>query len=465
MTTENNPGNHAHGRDDATDIIIIGGGLVGASLAVALKPTGKNVLLVESVNPQSNDQSAHQSNDDERTVALTHSAKLIFSAMGIWKNIQAIQAQPILDIHISNRGHFGQTHLSHKDARINNTRINALGYVVPIKVIGKVLWAQLKKDKNTRIVCPACAQNLQQHRDFCSVEIIHQGKTKRIKAKLVVLADGGQSSLGQQLNHDAQFHHKARATDYAQSAVLSIVTTDRPHNGHAYERFTDEGPLALLPHSTIEGTGDSVGDGVGDARSRYALVWTTHRDNVASRMSLSDDEFLASLQDTFGDRAGNFSNPSPRNHYPLKRSTLSDPASGRVIIIGNAAHTVHPVAGQGFNLGLRDVAELAEIIFNLPDSDRENSDLENFDLGGESMINAYTRARKRDTEMVNKLTHGLIAVFSNDSKTLGFIRNLGLTTIEHCPPAKRFLLKRTMGLAGRQSKLALGIPLDIALSE
>ncbi|WP_423906845.1 FAD-dependent monooxygenase [Candidatus Spongiihabitans sp.] len=452
MTTESNPGNHAHGLDGKADIIIIGGGLVGASLAVALKPTGRNVLLVESVNPQSDDQSAHQSNDDERTVALTHSAKLIFSAMGIWKNIQAIQAQPILDIHISNRGHFGQTHLSHKDARINNTKINALGYVVPIKVIGKVLWAQLEKDKNTRIACPAYAQNLRQQRDFCSVEIIHEGKTKRIKSKLVVVADGGRSSLGQQLNHDAQFHHKARATDYAQSAVLSIVTTDRPHNGRAYERFTDEGPLALLPHSTIED--------MGDAKCRYALVWTTRRDNVASRMSLSDDEFAASLQDTFGDRAGNFSNPSPRNHYPLKRLTLPDPASGRVIIIGNAAHTVHPVAGQGFNLGLRDVAELAEIIFNLPDSDPENSHRENSGLGDESMINAYTRSRKRDTEMVNKLTHGLIAVFSNDSKTLGFIRNLGLNTIEHCPPAKRFLLKRTMGLAGRQSKLALGIPLS-----
>ena len=469
MTTESNTGNHAQGLDGEADIIIIGGGLVGASLAVALKPTGKNVLLVESANRQSDNQLAHQSahqsadhsNDDQRTVALTHSAKLIFSAMGIWKNIQAIQAQPILDIHISNRGHFGQTHLSHKDARINNIKISALGYVVPIRVIGKVLWAQLEKDKNIRIACPARAQNLRQHRDFCSVEIIHDGKTKRIKSKLVVVADGGRSSLGQQLNHDAQFYHKAKVTDYAQSAVLSIVTTDRPHNGRAYERFTDEGPLALLPHSAIEGAIEGAGDGSG----RYALVWTTRRDNVASRMSLSDDEFVASLQDTFGDRAGNFSNPSPRNHYPLKRLTLPEPASGRVIIIGNAAHTVHPVAGQGFNLGLRDVAELAEIIFNLPDSDPENSHRENFDLGGESMINAYTRARKRDTEMVNKLTHGLIAVFSNDSKTLGLARNLGLTTIEHCPPAKRFLLKRTMGLAGRQSKLALGIPLDIALSE
>lgn len=465
MMTQGEPKKRAPGLDDEADIIIIGGGLVGTSLAVALEPSGRNVLLVESVAHQSNTQTTAQANDDQRTVALTHSSKLIFSAMGIWENIQSAQAQPILDIHISNRGHFGQTHLSHKDARINNTNISALGYVVPVRVLGKALWAQLEKHKNTRLACPAYAVNLQQQPGFCSVEIVQSGKTRRIKAQLVVLADGGRSSLGQHLNHAAQ------TTDYAQSAILSIVATDQPHYGRAYERFTDEGPLALLPHSTIEGAGDclsnslsngmsnNLSNDMGAAKSRYALVWTTSQANVATRMALSDDEFIASLQDIFGDRAGNFSSPSPRNCYPLKRSTLSEPASGRVITIGNAAHTVHPVAGQGFNLGLRDVAELAEIIFNLADSEPGNV-TKNTALGGQAMINAYTKARKHDTEMVNKLTHSLIAVFSNDLKTLGFLRNFALNTIEHCPPAKRFLLKRTMGLAGRQPKLALGIPLE-----
>ncbi len=415
--------------DEARDIVIIGGGLVGASLAVALKPTTYNVLLVESVAHQS----SHQPSYDERTVALTHSAKLIFSAIGIWKTIENIQAEPILDIHISNRGHFGQTHLSHK-----NAGTNALGYVVPTRVIGNVLWEELKKDADTEIICPATADNLEQHREFCLVDICSQNETTRIKSRLVILADGGHSPLNSEFNklHGNQTGNQPQSKVYGQSAILSIVATDQSHNGRAYERFTDEGPLALLPHSVAGG------------KSRYAVVWTTNQDNVDSRSTLSDDAFLAQLQFTFGDRAGNFSNPSPRKCYPLKRTTLSSPASGRVIVIGNAAHTVHPVAGQGFNLGLRDVADLTELIYTQSD------------LGSEAMINTYIRSRKRDTEMVSRFTDSLIEVFSSDLKSVAFIRNLGLKTIEHIPAAKRFLLKRTMGLAGKRSKLALGIPLS-----
>ena len=440
MSLENHAENtHAdsEGRHDEVDIIIIGGGLVGASLALALKPSGKNVLLIESVHPQSDNHPSY----DERTVALTHSAKLIFSAMEVWENIQA-QAQPILDIHISNRGHFGQTHLSHKDAGTD-----ALGYVVPSRVIGDVLWAQLVKDKNPRIVAPARAINLQQHPDFCVVEMVQSEKISSIKAKLVVLADGGRSAVSEQWQHNTAT--STQTTDYAQSAVLCIVSIDRPHNSRAYERFTDEGPLALLPYSNAP----TPGGGAGEAR--YAVVWTTCRDNVATRMALSDDDFLSALQATFGDRAGNFSKPSPRNRYPLKRSTLSEPAGGRVIVIGNAAHTVHPVAGQGFNLGLRDVAQLAEIIFNLA-----NSTLAEAELGSPAMLVAYTQARKRDTAMVNRFTHGLVAIFTHESRFVGVIRNVALNTIEHCPPAKRFLLRRTMGLGGKQAKLALGLPLE-----
>ncbi len=441
MILKNHVDCHADGLNDEVDIIIIGGGLVGASLAVALKPSDKNVLLVESDSPQSDSQPSY----DERTVALTHSAKLIFSAMGVWDNIHAIQAQPIWDIHISNRGHFGQTHLSYKDVGINHSGDflgDPLGYVVPTRVIGNVLWAQLRQD-NIRIACPARAQNLQQHQDFCSLEITDNGKTKHIKAKLVVVADGGRSTLVEQADRLGQCNR--RTTDYTQSAILSIVSTDRPHHGRAYERFTDEGPLALLPHSNAP-----------SGEARYAVVWTTADDNAATRMALSDDEFIAVLQTTFGDRAGSFHHPSARNQYPLKRTTLSEPTDGRVITIGNAAHTVHPVAGQGFNLGLRDVAVLAEIIFNRDDSSDEFAD----EFGGKAMLQQYQQMRKRDTAMVNRFTHSLIEIFSNDSKTLAFIRNAALNTIEHCPPAKRFLLKRTMGLAGKPTKLVLGIPLS-----
>ena len=414
--------------DDEWDIVIVGGGMVGASLAIALKPSPYSVLLVESVPHTSNNQPSY----DERTVALTHSAKLIFSAMGVWDRIESTQAEPILDIHISNRGHFGQTHLSHK-----NTETSALGYVVPTRVIGNALWSELEKDDDTKIICPATVDNLEQHSDHCLVEISVGNTTRRVMSRLVVLADGGKSSLTREFNKLSEIESgdTSQSTQYAQSAILSIVTTDRPHNGRAYERFTDEGPLALLPHR------------VNDDKAGYALVWTTSMDKVKTRMALSDDEFLAELQFTFGDRAGNFSKPSPRKCYPLTRTTLQHPARGRVIVIGNAAHTVHPVAGQGFNLGLRDVAALAELVYESPDP------------GSESMIKTYLSSRKRDTKMVSEFTHSLIQVFSSDLKSIEFVRNLGLKAIEYSPVAKRFLLKRTMGLAGKQSKLALGIPL------
>lgn len=410
-------------------MVIIGGGLVGASLGVALGPADRKILLIESVAHQS----AQQPSYDERTVALTYSAKRIYSAMGIWQEIESRQAQPILDIHISNQGHFGQTHLSHKDAGTD-----ALGYVVPTRVLGDVLWRQLKMDGNTEIACPARANNLHQRDNYCLVDICQGKNTRRIKTALVVLADGGRSALARQINS------AAISMDYAQSAVLSIVTTDRPHRGRAYERFTKEGPLALLPHSTAS---------AGKIDQRFAAVWTTRQENLQTRIALSDDDFIAALQHCFGDRAGNFSHPSARKIYPLKRALLPEPGNNRIIVIGNAAHTVHPVAGQGFNLGLRDVAHLAELIFSHTPSGADS------EFGNQSMINAYARSRKRDTEMVTCFTHSLVEIFSNDFKALGFARNLGLTTIEHFPPAKRFLLKRTMGLAGRQSRLEAGIPL------
>lgn len=414
------------------DAVIIGGGLVGASLGVALKPSNKKVLVVEPVAHDSQIQPSY----DERTVALTHSAKLIFGAMGVWQEIASTQVEKILDIHISNRGSFGQTHLSHKHAGTE-----ALGYVVPTRVIGNVLWEKLSQDKKIDLFCPATAESLEQVAEYCVVNINQKGNKHLVRTKLVVLADGGRSEIGKQI------FQGAKTIDYGQSAILSIVTVDRPHNGRAYERFTDEGPLALLPHNHSQG----YTPGQGNVPHQYAVVWTTDQKNTDTKLEYSDEHFLAELQSTFGDRAGNFSNPSPRKCYPLTRSTLDNLSNGRVIAIGNAAHTVHPVAGQGFNLGLRDVANLAEIIFDLKK--------QGIEIGNQSMIDKYIASRKHDTRIVSEFTHSLVEVFSSDLKALGFLRNFGLKTIELFPPAKRFLLKRTMGLAGKQSKLALGIPL------
>ena len=224
-------------------------------------------------------------------------------------------------------------------------------------------------------------------------------------------------------------------TNYPQEALLSIVSTTKPHHGRAWERFCHEGPLALLPL----------------ADNRLAVVWTCLPDNLEMRLSLQDDAFIDHLQSAFGDRAGSFSNPAPRKSYPLARGHLKTPASGRLVVIGNAAHTVHPVAGQGFNLGLRDVAALAELLF---EAGREGGD-----PGGWAMLNEYVRLRRRDTFMVRQFTHGLISLFSANFPPLSLIRSLGLSGIELMPPAKRFLLHRTMGMAGQQGRLMRGLPL------
>ena len=412
---------------DHFDLIIVGGGLVGASLAVALR---KSTLRIAMIEPHALGSPA-QPSYDERTVALTWSTRQIYQGMGVWQDIVEGGAEPILDIHVSNRGHFGMTHLSCRDAETE-----ALGYVVPTRVIGNVLDTWVSRCNNITLFRPASADSISSKADLCEVNLTNPASPQTLNGKLVVLADGGRSSVS------AQFISKQ--TDYKQQALLCIVSTDRPHHGRAFERFTDEGPIALLPHSD----------------QRYAVVWTSLPTQLESRLNLSDREFINSLQARFGDRAGTLSNPSPRKSYPLSRSVAREPAQDRMVIIGNAAHTVHPVAGQGFNLGMRDVAWLSDHLFS--------NNRRGVDIGNPDTLQQYARSRRRDTFMVSQFTHGLLQAFSSDLKIVGLLRNLALVGVELAPPVKRFLLRRTMGMTGPQSQLSIGLPLgtnDISKSE
>ena len=418
------------------DVVIVGGGLVGASLAVALAPTGLSLAVVEAVAADSGAQPSF----DERTVALTDNARRIYTGMGVWAEIAAHHAEPIHEIHISDRGRFGMTHL-HRDS----VGVEALGYVVPSRVIGQVLHRRMRQSEAVSLFCPATVGDLRQrahHRDgrrnehrnnmisvFQNGHNSHNGHNKkplRLTANLIVVADGGRSNLA------AQSGVALRHSKYQQSAILSVVASDRDHHGRAYERFTDEGPLALLPHSD----------------KRYALVWTTGPQQLAARMALSDAAFVDALQRAFGDRAGNFHSPTARKSYPLQRYRVDNPVGRRTVIIGNAAHTVHPVAGQGFNLGLRDVAALAEIIHRAA---RRHED-----IGSPALLEEYAAARRRETRMVGAFTDGLIEVFGSRRATVGWARNLALAGIELFPPAKGMLLRRTLGLTGNRRGWARG---------
>lgn len=406
------------------DVTIVGGGLVGGSLAIALADASLDVALIEAVPYGASTQPSF----DERTIALTYASRRVFEAIELWASI-APEAGPIDSIHISNRGHFGM-------ARLGRSLVGteALGYVVPTRVIGGAIKERIDNATHIDLYCPGTATACADDGSSVTVDVElsdpsaaeSNEKVRKIRSRVVVIADGGRSPLRSAAGFQVQ------SWAYDNEALVTIVGTDSDHHEIAYERFTRHGPLALLPLSD----------------RRFAVAWTLPEAAVTQLLEASDEAFLAQLQDVFGNRAGTFIKVGRRGRYPLALSRVDDPVRGRMIAIGNAAHTVHPVAGQGFNLGLRDVAELAEVLVGLRASAS--------DLGDTSALFHYASKRNRQTRRVMNFTDGLIRTFANELPVLAQMRSLGLGAVEIIPPIKRSLLRRTMGLAGHQPRLALG---------
>lgn len=401
------------------DVVIVGGGLIGASLACALGPTGLDAALVEAVPFRSDAQPSY----DEKMLSLAPASMRVLDGIGVWPAIESHGVTPIEHIHISDRGHWGKTRLSAAEFGMP-----ALGYVAPARVIGMSLVQRLTDTGTATLYCPATVTAIETDSEGVTVSVEQEGAVIRIRARLAVLADGGASATREMLGIGA------RTTDYGQTAILCTVTPDAPRERSAFERFTDTGPLAILPT-----TG-----------RRCAVVWTAGNEEVDRITGYSDDEFLDRLQTRFGDWLGGLNAPSLRRPYPLKLIRVPDPARERALVIGNAAHTIHPVAGQGFNLGLRDAAVLAEILAGHAERDR--------DVGRWEVLRSYRDWRRRDVRNTMRFTDGLIRVFANDLPPLVAGRNLALTALNHCPPVKRFLVKRTMGLSGRLPRLTRGLP-------
>ena len=426
-----------------TDVLIVGGGLVGASLAAALLPGKLRITLVEAVEFNSPNQISF----DARTIALTDNARLIFSALDLWEKI-APSAVPINDIHISARGQFGMTHL-----RASDIGRPALGYVVGSRRLGEVLYGRIA-NSDVQIISPATVLNVEKKDNGNIVTVDFptddNAKTKspqtiKINSKLVVVAAG---SSADKLTTNFSPTQTTNYT-YPHSAILSIVQTDKPHNYRAFERFTEHGPIALLPYK-LPSNNSNHNSIQYASQNCYAAVWTTPSSEVENRLALTDAEFCAQLQHWFGNRAGRFSRPSPRQSYPLYRTRLKNPVIRRSVTIGNAAHTVHPVAGQGFNLGLRDVAVLAELIYQAAQRGE--------DVASPTLLNEYANKRRMETKMVGIFTDGLINLFTTQFPAVKLLRNLGLVGVELCTPIKRLLLRRTVGLAS-SSQLGRGLPL------
>ncbi len=402
------------------DVVIAGGGLVGASLAAALADSGVQVVVVEAVPLTSDEQPSY----DERMVALTWSSRRIFDGIGVWSSIASADASPIHSIHVSDRGHFGMARLSVEDLR-GDGRADALGYLVATRVIGRALAERMQASDNITLLCPATVRRVNCQADFVEVD----AEQAKIKARLLVIADGGRSQLAQSVGM------KSRGRNYSQQALVSVVSADRPHQQRAYERFTGSGPLALLPASD----------------NRYALAWTLEPDEAERIMAMSDSAFLTQLQNAFGHRAGRFVSAGNRRLYPLSLATLHSPIGARTVAVGNAAHTVHPVAGQGFNLGLRDIAQLADAIFR--------ASVDGDDIGHRQLLHRYAQSRRADTRNVARLTDGLIRGFRSQLLPLAALRSGGLSIINLAPPLRRRLLNLTMGLNVDAGPLSLGLPL------
>jgi 2-octaprenyl-6-methoxyphenol hydroxylase len=405
------------------DIAIVGGGMVGASLAVALAPLGLKVALVEAIAHDS----VSQPSFDERTTALSNASRRILETLGVWPGVQAL-ATPIRKIHVSDQGRFGF-------ARIDAAEqgLTAMGYVVPNRALGAALWSRLQASTHVRVYCPAEVSRVTADERAVTLEIAGPSTTARIDTKLVVAADGVQSAVRSAFGVDAE------SRDYEQTAVITTVLPQRFHDHVAYERFTGSGPLALLP---LEG-------------GRCTLVMTLSRATVASAMAWSDSEFLAELQRRFGFRLGRFLKVGRRVPYPLSLTRAARTSAGRCVIVGNAAQGLHPVAGMGFNLGLRDVASLAELIA----ARRHES---HFDAGAASLLAAYDAWRAADRGGVIAFTDGLVRIFANPLSVVRRLRNVGLLAFDLLPPAKAALSRLSTGAGGgaRVPKLARGVALQ-----
>ena len=409
------------------DIVIVGGGLVGASLACALLPAlrkaGLKLALIEAFVPSLENEVDNSPVFDARSTALAYGSRRIYEQLGLWQALSE-RATPITQIHVSDKGRFGSTRLHAAEHNVE-----ALGYVVENRWLGHTLYAQLLADAGEdaalELLTPATVQAASPQPGGFSLSVEQDGQVRDLDARLLIIADGGRSVLCEQL------HIGQQQTDYGQHAIIANLETARPHQNVAYERFTADGPLALLP---LRQAGAA-------AQHRLAMVMTVsdaHADEVAN---MDDAGFLALAQERFGYRLGQFVRVGERFSYPLVLRRASEQLRPGLVVIGNAAHTLHPVAGQGFNLALRGVISLAETLQLALESDQP--------LGDMATLESYLQARLKDQDQTVGFTDQTLRLFSNNDLLLGIARDLGLLALDLFPTAKALFARQAMGLRGR----------------
>ncbi|MBD1555329.1 2-octaprenyl-6-methoxyphenyl hydroxylase [Vibrio sp. S9_S30] len=388
------------------DVVIAGGAMAGATLALALNRLSNGTLSIAVIEPFKVEHTLHPG-FDSRSIALSHGTYLILEKIGLWAQIQPFTT-PIEHINVSDKGHAGLTDITKYDLNLD-----ALGYVVELADIGRVYQSLLNGADKVDFLCPDSVSHVSRQSNAATITL---SSGAVLEAKLLVAADGALSPSAQKIGLPLHEH------DFEQVALIANVSLSQPHLGRAFERFTASGPLALLPMSD----------------NRMSLVWCLPPESVDDVSRLSNEDFLATVQQCFGWRLGQFTKVGARASYPLLLRSRESIVSHRFAVVGNAAQTLHPIAGQGFNLGMRDVATLAEqILANLTDP------------GHYSVLSAYRERREQDRKRTMELTSGLVHLFSNDFIPMRVGRNIGLMGFEGLGSMKSPLLARALGMVER----------------
>ena len=400
------------------DVAIIGGGLVGASLACALAPLGLKVALIEAVAFRA----ASQPSYDDRTLALSASSCGILKGLGIWSSLES-NTTPIREIQVREHQRPGRVVMNPAELGLDR-----FGHVVEARVFGAAIMERLAQLDGLNFLCPAAVTGVCIEDDAATIEFSREDGDQRIKASLLVGADGANSFIRESLGIEAERH------DYRQTAVICNITPEQDHRGRAFECFTPTGPFAVMPH----------------VNGRCGLIWCVSPDQAERMMAMAEPEFLREAQARFGNHLGNFVKMGQRSSYPLRLVRALEDVRPRAVILGNAAHAIHPIGAQGFNLGLRDVAVLAELLWE------ESSKGAGADVGNMNLLNRYSSWRERDQSGTIAYSDGLARLFSNPSPLAATARTVGLLAHAFIPSLRRQMAVRAMGYRGRIPRLARG---------
>ncbi len=407
------------------DIVIAGGGMIGTSLALALAPLGMRIAVVEAVARRS----AQQPSFDDRSTALSRSTQRMFEAMDLWGDVRAAST-PIDHIHVSDKGRFGFSHIDAEEQGVE-----ALGYVVINRVLGDVLQSRLDEFSSVQQFCPARIESVSLGPEGVLATMDAGDGKIGLRSKLLVAADGANSTVRDMMGISAQ------RRNYDQRAIVGNLLTEKPVLNRAYERFTSQGPLAILP--------------IADERAGF--VWTVAEHDADRVLGLTDSDFIAELQSAFGLRLGKFSRVGARAGYPLVLSKAVRLTATRSVLVGNAAHGLHPVSAQGFNLGMRDVAALCDCIL---DSRKARAAGVDPDPGSDDVLQRYADWRRSDQKKLVRFTDSLVRLFGSKRAGTRTLRNIGMLGFDLVPGVRSVFAKHTMGLAGELPRLSRGVPIQ-----